>query len=459
MPIAFAPDPGTMRARLVETRVYLYPPDLVQQLERAWARTRLYPAEEAPPALPSAPILRRLLDVAYNASLMTEEHRRPRFRLVWCPQAELDNGSGRPRGAAPIRFAQPCVFDERQLLQLAPATDPASVLIAVEQDPAGMPGDEPRLRIWGLLDTGSSWWGHVRGEADRSVAAPPDLLALACGRPGQLILMRAWRVLLALEEGRLIHRPADVFVRGPIAGHFDRVIAELDRAVQAQVPQAEALDAEVLRYNCAVKYMTTLKRLLTYFVDQGHGGILILLPSQDESLSRLWPLALVKYRCADYNLWECMRRGLELRQRWIESGVRIASETSCTRNEIIERSRLRTALDEQEYQLTDRLHLVAALSGVDGALLLSDELRVLGFGAELRSQIEVGFVYQALDAAATQRLTVRPDSFGTRHRSAFRLCAQLPDAVAFVLSQDGGMRAVKSVEGEVVYWDVSPPND
>jgi DNA integrity scanning protein DisA with diadenylate cyclase activity len=42
---------------------------------------------------------------------------------------------------------------------------------------------------------------------------------------------------------------------------------------------------------------------------------------------------------------------------------------------------------------------------------------------------------------------------GTRHRSAYRLCARFPDAIAIVISQDGGVRFVAWHEGAVTYWD------
>jgi DNA integrity scanning protein DisA with diadenylate cyclase activity len=42
---------------------------------------------------------------------------------------------------------------------------------------------------------------------------------------------------------------------------------------------------------------------------------------------------------------------------------------------------------------------------------------------------------------------------GTRHRSAYRLCARFPEALAIVISQDGGVRFVGWHDGAVTYWD------
>jgi hypothetical protein len=43
-------------------------------------------------------------------------------------------------------------------------------------------------------------------------------------------------------------------------------------------------------------------------------------------------------------------------------------------------------------------------------------------------------------------------SYGTRHRSAFRFVEGMHPAVAFILFQDGGIKAATLVEDRVVMW-------
>ena len=45
------------------------------------------------------------------------------------------------------------------------------------------------------------------------------------------------------------------------------------------------------------------------------------------------------------------------------------------------------------------------------------------------------------------------EGVGTRHRSTYRLCSELKEAVAVVISQDGGALFVKWKDGAVTYWD------
>ena len=448
--------------------MYIYGGDLVGKLKQIWKRTKLYLREEQVPALPSDAVLRRLLDVAYHASLLTEEGRRPSFRIVYCPRSELaDQSASRLRSSVKIHFNAPCPFNEKQLLQLAPATDPTSVMIAVEPmqvedaDPAN-PLPEAELRIWGLLDTGSSWWAHMRRETERAVHSPPDLLTISSTRPGQIVVSRAWRILLRLENGRLELPPADVFVNGPVARDFEGPVGELYGQVYGDRKTEDPYEPLLNRHNCTVKYTTCIKRLLTYLMDKEHGGMLLIVPDDCDVTDGAGfnELVGVKYQCKQYDLWRNLSATLELRRKWFEIGSELArGDEKCDKEKVLELSRLRSAVEEQEHQLTDRLQLVAALSGVDGAVVMTDRFRLVGFGAELRAKTRVNTVWRALDSMGEEREPIRAEAFGTRHRSAFRFCAEYERGTAFVHSQDGGMRAVKKVGGEVVYWEVSPPND
>jgi hypothetical protein len=59
---------------------YVYPDDLLARLPVVWNASRGFGT--APLALPGNDELRILFNVAYYASLLAEEQRRPGFRLV-----------------------------------------------------------------------------------------------------------------------------------------------------------------------------------------------------------------------------------------------------------------------------------------------------------------------------------------------------------------------------------------
>jgi hypothetical protein len=109
------------------------------------------------------------------------------------------------------------------------------------------------------------------------------------------------------------------------------------------------------------------------------------------------------------------------------------------------------ALDEALFEVA---HLVAMLADVDGAVVMTDQLEVLGFGAEISGALpEVDSVDRSLDLHGTRRVEEHTDRVGTRHRSAYRLCAKLHHALVVVVSQDGGVRFVRWHDGRVTYFD------
>lgn len=122
-----------------------------------------------------------------------------------------------------------------------------------------------------------------------------------------------------------------------------------------------------------------------------------------------------------------------------------------------ESSRVRS-LVEMDEALFEVAHLVADLTRVDGAVLLTDSLEVLGFGVEIAGELpEVSRVMWARDLDGVSRTWVRTDRVGTRHRSAYRLCQAFRDALALVVSQDGGLRFIRWHDQGVDIGTRSPP--
>lgn len=100
---------------------------------------------------------------------------------------------------------------------------------------------------------------------------------------------------------------------------------------------------------------------------------------------------------------------------------------------------------------------VADLASVDGCVIFDRELRVHGFAARIASRTN--------DHALTLRNAKTGDAIGaeklrglgTRHRSAIDLCRSVPNAIAFVVSQDGELRVFCSDEtGAYGFEGLSP---
>lgn len=110
-------------------------------------------------------------------------------------------------------------------------------------------------------------------------------------------------------------------------------------------------------------------------------------------------------------------------------------------------------LEDAEEAIDGAVEFVAILSRVDGAVVLTSDLRVYGFGAEIlagNSNVNVSLARWARPRGKT---AVDLERFGTRHRSALRYCAAHRNALAFVISEDGPVRAIRYWRDRVWLWD------
>ncbi len=112
-------------------------------------------------------------------------------------------------------------------------------------------------------------------------------------------------------------------------------------------------------------------------------------------------------------------------------------------------------VEETEDEIDGAIWFVSLLTRIDGAVLLTPKLEVLGFGVEILTPEGLTSVARAItsDADRTELTNVDYQEFGTRHRSVIRFCNAHPDSIGFVVSQDGDVRAITKVGGSVVYWE------
>lgn len=84
---------------------------------------------------------------------------------------------------------------------------------------------------------------------------------------------------------------------------------------------------------------------------------------------------------------------------------------------------------------------IAGLTAVDGALVMTDQYELLGFGAKItrrkgRSRVERVTVTEPIEGGSA--VLAHPEELGgTRHQSAAQFVHDQRDAVVLVASQDG----------------------
>jgi hypothetical protein len=199
-------------------------------------------------------------------------------------------------------------------------------------------------------------------------------------------------------------------------------------------------------------------RLISAIRNGRHGGTILFVPGRMAQR----PATLDRYVRVKYRFSESasQRRFYDLLLRLMNAladsyGKTHGPETVVGWNEYA------TSVDPQVIEideaLSEQVHLLAGMAAADGAVVLARPLGIVGFGGEICGRLKhVDFVWRALDREGLRGENEATSGVGTRHRSVYRLCNSLPTASAIVVSQDGGVRIVRQVDGRVTYWEQLP---
>lgn len=111
--------------------------------------------------------------------------------------------------------------------------------------------------------------------------------------------------------------------------------------------------------------------------------------------------------------------------------------------------------EDRESELGGAVKLVTSLASVDGLVLLTPDLSVVGFGVKIGTGPTVATVYDGPDFVdkGKQASKIALANFGTRHTSMLRYCRLDPTAVGVVVSQDGHVRLIMTLGRSVTLWD------
>jgi hypothetical protein len=422
---------------------YAYPQDLAARVLSRWHVARAAGQISLPP--PDVSTLARLLSTCYQATLLREEGRPVTFRLAVSGPEAFDQAAGPPSGLHRLVFARPLPLDQHELRRLSPAAVFSRSLIGATLN--GASGHE----IWGVIHSGPQWLQSVKGGRETEQTIPPVLIVAATG-PGRLLVTAGAVTLAELRNGTLSGREMDVFTSLWMQDRLAEVSAVQQAAHSRAREHAAEPCAEVHPTFGAVLAGHVLRRVLSSVRSAQHGGTLVMVPAR--RVPEL--LADGRYMRMKYGFTneEARRRILTLMVSISNELARGASAGSATIGwDAYEASRARQLVKMDE-ALFEVAHLVADLTQVDGTVVMTDCLEILGFGVEITGELpEVPRVARAHDLEGRTREWERTDRVGTRHRSAYRLCQAVRDALAFVVSRDGGLRFIRWHDDGVTYWD------
>lgn len=434
--------------------VHKYPKDLVFELLSLW-RMADHDQDSPPPSLrrlPDFEVLEELVSTCYQVSQMQEETRGLRFRIMLIEPEDIDRqGSAERQGLFTLSFSKPRPYNEYELLKLGPSVDYNNSLIGVRFRRA------EGLQIWGLIHSGSKWMHVIHGGSKKPTPLPKALGINVVGS-GRLIVCRGLDMLAQLSGGNIISPSTNVFKSEWVAKRFSSVKTILERMHKENPRYNQREWAQIDSSFIPTLYMQFFKHLISTVRRSGHGGTIISFPvDMDELIAHDNPYIHLKYRFAEGKARNQLRETvLQIVEALATNcGALHGPDYTAGWNDYVS---LQT---EELGQLDERIfkfaRFIARLTGVDGAVVTTEALDLLGFGGIIQGTMEMGgSVAQALDPEGARREVELVESVGTRHRSLYYLCNKLHDALGIVVSQDAKAQVVTWSKDMVTCWDVIP---
>jgi hypothetical protein len=394
--------------------------------------------------------LREVLRIVYAASLIREEGRFTLGSVTFADPTspEMFYPSLRRADYPGFHlFGQAAPFTSEAFAKLARAVERWSGSVAIW----GQSSED--LHMWGIVDqlVGTNVRLH---HEDESGFANPGILVINVDGPGELTAYHRSIFLGSFARQRVVRRESNGLSSEVIRARLGLPLTPTASAIAAvlkrKVPDAEAEFGAEDVFNLLVRSWTrTVSRICIGLRRAGTGGALIISASprldalsigQEFSYERLAnAFALSEQDDLYYNqLWTSLSdSGNEDRQKLSETFLAEAD-----------------ALDRQR-EVRNCIKLVSSLASVDGAVLLRPDLTVLGFGVKINAAQSPRRVLDGpsflKDATSTKLIDT--SRFGTRHTSMLKYCVSDPDAIGVVISQDGQVRVIANVSGDVLLWD------
>jgi hypothetical protein len=403
-------------------------------------------------------LLHKILLTAFYASLQREELASLKFDFVYLNPVDPDPEPPfriRVSRWKIVRLAHSVEFTDKSIAKLGLATDRRTSALAVYADETGVP------YIWGFIDQGTNT--HLFDTHESTGGWPyPGILHVSVRDVGYLVITHQSEKIIEIKQDGIIYPPLNVFTEGNLSRALDKVVDRLLERSQKYIDEFGFIDDEEPDSPYAYKdllrrdFQHTLSRIILRIQSYGHGGAFVITPEAESSTLN------IKYRLNYDRLAESLaRRGVlrllneqydNLVMNQFENGRKTLDGELYFKSVITQGE-----LEDSEEELTGSIWFASLLSRVDGLIVFDETFSIQGFGAEILVDDASMDVLNATTIAEEflikTSVPVDPLKFGTRHRSMMRYINKNPNAIGFVISQDGAEKVMINVDGKVVYWD------
>lgn len=395
---------------------------------------------------PAENVLKALFNILYYASMQTEESQYIKLIVTLFDHKDFVKDAGDNHDTPcffPFETAIP--FTVKNLVKLSKAADPWSASLSVYYD------DNNELFIYGMIDQTVHYQSYLNYEEDDKPPYPGIIQTMINGI-GILNVMLDYHPIATLNQNSLVKLYPNVFEYGPVSD-FIRENAAYPKAFIERKVRHDVTDHDAEIYNEIIfEYVIqSISRILLKIKSYNHGGAILITKDFKTDLIRKYQLEYDRIASAILHILSTVTDDDLLEDEIAALKKRKEDIPAVLYDEFIE-NELR--IKDSYHELIGAVHFVSSLSCVDGLVLMSPNLEVKGFGAVINEKTLPEFVgLNKSSRVSVNRLKIDPKHFGTRHQSMFAYCLKHPESVGFVVSQDGEIRAIKNVNGEVMMWE------
>jgi hypothetical protein len=332
--------------------------------------------------------LSTLIETAFWASLRSNEGRTTRVRLAVATHDLLPDANV---------FVSPIPYGDSEIVKLAPAVPLNACL--------GLATADGNLQIWG-----------VAGRSE------PATLAIEITEPGTVRVdvgvFRPYAVLC----GR-----SDVII-----GASRNNLAHYLRKLAKALPNDDILEAQAVWQECLA--LTDLMRMI---LSDGHGGAVLLVPSETGE----WSTSLIPFpfclKTHDTTVRDAIRKKLNEEHNTGKAQEEFLQLQPDDRLKAAFYRAIDVCSRSSSGGWRDAISAIASFAKVDGAVVMTRDMRLLGFGAKIQFKPDED-VRVCMATLRDQKgvYSSLENLGGMRHQSAARFINQNKDAIAIVVSQD-----------------------
>ena len=368
-----------------------------------------------------------VMEAVFLAALKRNEDRPVRVGVSLIDRYSL-SGSAHYEENVVLELEQNVLLSVDTLIKLSPALDSDTTVIAAwpsDKDPGV-------LEIWGAIFT--SHRGRNRFD---TLPLPLELplsntLTVISKKTGSLSIYKGNELITRFSSGRFLRLTRAHYMSGLIGERF------LDGIKK---------HPEFSHYG--VEYWNIYRDFIDYLLMEtgriGHGGIVGWVSSQisDSESKHIIPKYTLK-NCPDGADLIGKLCNHELAGHYNSSKGTFLHDNA----EFIDRYMV-----ECKRKIIEHAEILAQMTCVDGALLISDRLRPISFGTFFISPTWEGKIGYWKDNK--EQSIPRSDFFskyGTRHNAGINFVGQYEESIVFVVSQDGPIAGLTKKDEKTIHW-------